>query len=186
MQSLWLIIIVFFLVLLILPVFVKAYVSFDFLHNLGVLSLYIFFIKILTYKIKYEKGDIVVYTNKNKKEIEVKVSNKQLRFLKQLSVQLKQKIILKKINIFSRIGLNDASSTALCIGLFNILASIIVGYIKFSKKSAKMIINSNPNYNGSNFTISIVASCFITLFDIIYSLIMSFVIIKRSEKYERV
>lgn len=186
MQSLWLIIVVFFLVLLIMPIFAKAYFSFDFLNNLGVVSLYILFIKIIAYKITFKNGQVVIYTSKNKKEIELRVSDKQLRFLKQLSVQLKEKVILKSVVFFSRIGLNDAFKTALGTGLFNSVVSGIMGYIKNTKKSAKMQIVNNPLYNGQSLTITVKVHCFVTIFDAIYSLIMSFVIIKRSEKYERV
>lgn len=186
MQSLWLIIIVLFLILFIVPIFAKLYFSFNVLDNLGAISLYIFFIKIIAYKIKYESGQIVVFTSKHEKDIEIQVSNKQLRFLKQLSVQLKQKIILKKVIIYSRIGLNDAANSAILTGVFNSIVSCFVGYVKNIKKSAKFYVLNNPNYNGYNFTFSSTISCSITIFDVIYALIMAFVIIKRSEKYERV
>ena len=186
MQSLWLIFIVFFLILLILPIFAKAYISFDFFNNLGAVSIYILFFKIMAYKIKYENKQIVVFTSKNQKEIEVEVSNKQLRFLKQLSVQLKQKIILKNVTFFSRIGLGDAFNTAIGTGLLNVVVSSFMGYVKNIKKSAKMKIINNPNYNGNGFMVSCVICCFITLFDLLYSIFMSLIIIKRSEKYERI
>lgn len=185
MQSVWLIIVVFFFVLLIVPIFAKVYLSYDILHNVGTISLYVFFIRILTYKLKYIKNQIVVYTNKNKKDIEVKISNKQIRFLKQFSVQIQQKIIVKKVNIISRIGLNDAFYTALCSGLINVVSGMFVGYLKNIKKSAQFVIDTNPNYNGKNFTIAIVAKCFVTIFDVVYAILMSLSIIKRSEKYER-
>ena len=97
MQSLWLIIVVFFLIVLILPIFSKAYVTFDFLNNIGVISLYIFCFKIITYKAKFQKFKLVIFTSKDEKDIEVQVSQKQMRFLKQMSVQLKEKLILKDI-----------------------------------------------------------------------------------------
>ncbi len=185
MQSVWLIVVVLFFVLLIVPVFAKAYLSYDFLNNVGIVSLYVFFVKILTYKLKFVKNQIVVYTNKNKKEVEVEISNKQIRFLKQFSVQMQQKIIVKKVNFFSRIGLNDAFYTALCSGMINVVSGMLVAYLKNIKKSAKFVVETNPNYNGKNFTIAVVASCFVTIFDVVYSIIMSLTIIKRSEKYER-
>lgn len=186
MQSLWLIVVVFFLIIAIIPIFAKAYVTFDFLNNIGVISLYVFCFKVITYKAKFEKFNLVLYTNKGKTDVQVEVSSKQLRFLKQLSAQLKQKIILKNLSFYTRFGLLDAYATAIVTGIFNSLISAFMGYIKNTKKSAKMQIFNNPNYNGSNFTIVCNVKCFVTLFDVIYSLLMSFIIIKRSEKYERV
>lgn len=186
MQSMWLIIVVFFLLLLIIPIFAKVYFSFDVLNNIGAVSLYILCFKILAYKIKYKDKQIVVYTSKNKKDIEIQVSSKQLRFLEQLSVQLKQKIILKHVSFFSHIGMYDAYHTAIITGLYNAVCSGLMAYVKNTKKSVKFNVSSNPNFNGHNMIFSVVCTCFVTIFDILYSLIMSFLIIKRSEKYERI
>lgn len=186
MQSLWLIIVVFFLIVSILPIFSKGYVTFDFLNNCGVISLYVFCFKVLTYKIKFEKFKLVVYTSRNEKDIQIQVSQKQMRFLKQMSVQLKQKVILKNVTFYSRIGLNDSYHTAIVTGIISSFVSAIMGYIKNIKKSAVMEMINNPNYNGKNFIIVCKFRFFITLFDVLYALIMSFIIVKRSEKYERI
>lgn len=186
MQSLWLIIVVFFLIVLILPIFSKAYVTFDFLNNIGVISLYIFCFKIITYKAKFQKFKLVIFTSKDEKDIEVQVSQKQMRFLKQMSVQLKEKLILKDISFYSRIGLYDAFNTAIVTGLFSSLVSAFMGYVKNAKKSSTVNMINNPNYNGHNLTIAFKIRFFITIFDVIYAILMSFIIIKRSEKYERV
>ena len=186
MQIVWHIVIVFFLLLLIVPIFAKAYLYFDVLSNVGVISLYVFFIKIIAYKLKISKGYIILYTEKNKKQIEVQVSQKQLRFLKQFTVQMKQKVILKNVTAFSRIGLNDAYSTALGVGEFNVLYSSVMGYIKNLKPSAKMRVVNHAEYNGSKLTFAAQITGFVTIVDVLYAIIMSFIIIKRSEKYERV
>ena len=99
MQSLWLIFVVFFLLVLVLPIFTKIHASFDILHNMGTLSLYIFFIKIFAYKIKIENKSIVLISKKGKEFVETKISDKQLKFLKQLNVQFKQKIIVKNYRV---------------------------------------------------------------------------------------
>lgn len=186
MQSLWLIIVVFFLIILIMPFFAKVYISFDFLNNFGEVSLYLFCFKILTYKTKFENYKLMVYTSKDQKDIELQVSKKQMRFLKQMSVQLKEKIILKNISFYSKIGLNDAFNTALVSGSINSLISAIFGYIKNTKETAKINIVNQPMFNCKNFIIKLNASFFITVFDVIYAILMSFIIIKRSEKYGKI
>lgn len=186
MQIVWQIIVVFFLIVLILPIFSKAYVCYNVLDNNGVVSLYIFFIKIISYKIKIASGNIIFFTEKDKKQIELQVSTKQLRFLQQFSVQMKQKVIIKNITAFSKIGLNDAYHTALAVGAFNAFCSGVIGYLKNIKPSAKMRVYSNPEYNNLRLSFAFQITGFITIIDVIYSLIMSFIIIKRSEKYERV
>ena len=185
MQSLWLIVVVFFLILLIIPFFCKVHLSYDILNNLGVLSVYVFFIKIIVLKIKLKGKDIILISEKNKKQIETKISKKQMRFLEQLNAQLKQKIIVRKISAYSRIGTGDAMSSALISGLFTSVVSSLFAYIKNTKKSAKLMVKTEPDYNGNSLIFSFYLSFMITIFDIIYSLIMALTIIKRSEKYER-
>lgn len=186
MQNLWLIIVVFFLIMLIIPFFCKIHFSYDLLNNLGAISLYVFFIKIFAFKYKFKGKDIILISRKNRKEIETTLSKKQVRFFEQLTIQLKQKIVIRKLDVYSRIGVEDAMGSALLSGLFTSLTSIILAYIKNVKRSAIVGIKSEPDYNGKSLIFSIYGSIKITIFDIIYSIIMSLTIIKRSEKYERV
>lgn len=186
MQSLWLIIVVFFFILLILPLFAKVNVSFDVLNNEGAFSVYLLFIKIISYRLRYKDNQIIVYTEQASSEIELQVSAKQLRFLKQMTVQMKEKVILKNMTFISCVGLSDAYYTALANGAINAIVYSIMACIKNTKKSAKMQVICNPKYNSSGFTLCMVVNCFVTLFDVIYALMMSLIIIKRSEKYERV
>lgn len=186
MQSLLLIIVVFFLVLIIIPIFAKAHLSYDLIANLGTISFYIFFIKIFAYKIRFKNKNIIIITQKDKKEIETQLSDKQMRFLEQLTSQLKQKIVVRKIYTFARIGTGNAYSSAVITGLFNVIASSVLAKIKNIKKSARIGVFAEPSYNENHLIFSVYGSFMITIFDIIYSLIMSLAIIKRSEKYERI
>lgn len=186
MQSLWLIIVAVLLLLIVMPIFTKIHVSYDVLGNMGAISLYIFFIKIFAYRIRIKDKNIVIITEKNKKEIETELSNTQMRFLEQLTVQFKQKIIVRKLQANSRIGVNDAMNSAILCGLVQSTMSGIFAFVKNTKKSAICGVSTEPVYNGTCLTISVYCSFAITIMDIIYSVIMSVMIIKRSEKYERV
>ena len=186
MQSLWLIIVVFFLVVILVPIAIKIHVTYDILNNLGTFSLYIFFIKIFCYKVKIKNKTIILVSSKNKKEIETELSKVQLRFLEQLNVQLKQKLIVKKIAVFSRIGVKDAKNSALLCGFFEAIVCSILAYVKNTKKSAKMLVDCQPDYNGLTLCVGVYGSFAITITDIVYSLIMSAIISKRSEKYETI
>lgn len=185
MHTFWLIITVFFLTLLIFPILIKVNASFNFLDNLGVVSLNIFFIKIFAYNIKFQNG-IVLYNEKSKKKINLKLSEGKKRFLKQFTIQIKEKIILKECTAISKIGLNDAMNTALLTGLFNSVVGALYGKIKTIKKSSRLRIISDPDYNGNCMYFCIYAQIFINIFDFIYAILMSFLINKRSEKYERI
>ena len=186
MQIFWYALIVFFLLLLIVPIFVKGYFYFDVLGNLGAISLFVFFIKIIAYKVKIEKGRLVFFTEKNRKEVPLEISQKQLRFLEQFGVQIKQKLIVRKITIFTRIGTKDAYAAAMLNGLFNAITLGVLSYVKNMKNEVSTNFARNPNYNGNDFTVSAQINGNVTIFDVLYALIMSFIIIKRSEKYGRI
>lgn len=186
MQDLLLIVIVFFLVILIVPYKIKLHVSYNLLDNLGALSFYIFFIKVLAYKVTIKNKNIVLISEKKEKIIEKEVSQKQMRFLEQLLIQLKQKVVVKKIYLFSRIGIKNAMQSAILTGLFNSIFCSLLAYIKNTKKSAQIGSFCEPLYNDNCFTIGAYIAVSITIVDVLYALIMSLILIKRSEKYERI
>ena len=186
MQSFVLIIVVFFLALIIVPMIVKAHISYDFLNNMGAVSFYFFFIKIFAYRLRIKNKNLVLISDKKEKVVETEISDKQMRFLEQLTIQFKQKVIIRKMYVYSRIGTGDAYTTAMANGLFDFIIGSIFGNIKNKKKSANIKICTEPSYNEKHLTICLFGSFMITIFDIIYALILSLLIIKRSEKYERV
>ena len=69
MQSLWLIIVVFFLILIVVPIMTKIHASYDVFNNIGTFSLYIFFVKIFAYKVRIKNKNIVLLKQKDKKII---------------------------------------------------------------------------------------------------------------------
>ena len=61
-----------------------------------------------------------------------------------------------------------------------------MGYLKTLKKSINYEVYNNPDFYKNSIDYCIIAKCFITIFDIVYALVISAVIIKRSDKYERI
>lgn len=186
MQSLWLIIVVFFLVILIVPIYANLHVSYDVLSNVGSLSLFIFGIKIFAYKLKFKGRQLVLMSQKETKDVELELSDKQMRFLEQLNSELKQKVVVKKIAVLSRIGMEDAYVTALVNGIFVSIVNSALAYIKNLKSMAKIELVNEPAYNGKHFTACTYVKFTITIIDLLYSLFMALVIKRRSEKYERI
>lgn len=186
MQSLWLIILVFFLVILIVPIFLKAYLCYDLINNLGVISLYVFFIKIIAYKVKFDGKKIVLFTSSNEKEIPLEISKGKMRFIEQFGLQLKEKMVLKRVDVYSNIGATQADKSALMFSAFDIILCVVFCLIKNVKGYCKLNHFGNVSWNKQRFIFSMVSRSFITIFDLIYCAFMALIIIKRSEKYERV
>lgn len=185
MQSIWLIIIVFFLLLFICPTFFKINASYNVLENKGAISVKLFFIKLLAYKVTIKNNNLVLYTTKKTKDIKLDFSSGQKRFIEQFIVQIKEKILLEKICLINRIGLNDAFNTAMMTGFVDSVFCMIGSYIKNNKKDVNIQYYNIPNFNGSNVTFSLQCGFFLNMLDVLYSIIISFLITKRSEKYEK-
>lgn len=176
----------FLILLIVIPITFKGKISYSVLDNLGSLGVYVFGIKVFHFLFLIKDNSIIIKTKKHKKEIEMEISNEQIRFVEQLLIQLKQKIYLKNILIDSKIGLGDAFNSAiLSATLLNIFLSAFA-FIKNSKKYAKIEVNNFTAFNEKVIQISGIIQFSISIFDILYCLFMSLVITRRSDKYETI
>lgn len=127
MQSLWLLIPLFLFLLLILPFIFEARVSYNFYKNFGTLSLKLWFIRltVITFKVKGKK--LIVRTKNNAKQIEISLVGPEIKLLEQFSVQIKDKIKVKKLEFHSRIGTGDAFHSAMLSSLISVLISMLWG-----------------------------------------------------------
>ena len=181
MQSLWLLIPLFLFLLLILPFIFEARVSYNFYKNFGTLSLKLWFIKltVITFKVKGKK--LIVRTKNNAKQIEISLVGPEIKLLEQFSVQIKDKIKVKKLEFHSRIGTGDAFHSAMLSSLISILISMLWGYIKNEKDTALIDVVNHTEYKEKVFQISLLGRVSISIFDTLYSFIMASIIVKKSD-----
>ena len=180
------IIFLFFIVILILPISFKLKVSYSVLDNYGSVGIYLFRFKIFHFIFIINKNTIIIKKKKLKKEIEIEFSNSQIRFLEQLFIQLKDKAYLKYALLDSKIGVGDAFNSAIVSAVIMNAFSIFFSIVKNRKKYMKIKINNFTAFNEKVIQLSSIIKFSISIFDILYSLLMSIVIIKRSDKYETI
>lgn len=185
MESLYFLIPLFFILLIILPFYFKVKVCLNMQKQNGAISIHLFKIRLLLIRFKLQNQNIVIRKKKRKQEMEFQLSEKQVRFLQQFMVQIKDKIRIKYLHSFSKIGVSDALQTALINGAINSLISVAFAYIKNNKPHVSIYVCSFPAFNRNVFVITAESKLSITILDIIYAVIMSLIIIKRSEVYER-
>ena len=147
MESLWLLIVLFLLILLIIPLFFRIYLSFDPLNNEGMVVIKLFFINIVYFSFQLTINGIIIRTKKERKQLEYKFSDPKIKFYELLTLQLKQKVKLKYINIYSKIGTGDAYHSAMLSGLINIIYHIFSSYLKNLKYSTSISVNSQTLFN---------------------------------------
>ena len=181
MQSLWLIIPLFLFILLLLPFIFEVRISYNVYKNYGTLALKLWFIKIVLITFKIKGKTIVIRTKKDAKQIEISLIGPEIKLLEQFSVQIKDKIKVKKLEFHSHIGTGDAFQSAMLSAGISIAISMFLGYIKNFKDTAQIDIVNHANYKEKVFQISLLGRISISIFDTLYSFIMASIIVKKSD-----
>lgn len=186
MESLYLLIPLFFVLCLIIPLSINIRVAFNLRTYTGIVSLYLFKFRIVLMMFRLKDSNIIIQKKNKNTESEIQLSEAQKRFVKQFVIEIKDKLNIKNLSSYTRIGTFDALETSVYNGLLNAVFAIIFGYIKNQKRYAKIDILSYPAYNRSLFLITVSSKLSISFFDIIYAFFIASVITKRSEQYERI
>ena len=184
MESLYFLLPLFFIVALVIPLNIKIKLCFNAQNEMVYVSIFLWKLKLVLFKIFSKDKSIIVTTKKHKKEIEFSLSIKQIYFVEQLTNNLKSKTQIKKICIYGKVGLVDAYKTAMACSTLITFIEIIFCYIKNKKPTCSMENNISPCFNKDIMLFSLYASFSITLFDLLYSIVISLFSL-RSKKYER-
>ena len=165
-----------FLILLLLtpiPILFKA--SANFFERKAVIVAYICGVKIKGLVVKADLSGIKVY--EDNKEIPQDNSNEgEPIYLKQLLLQLKEKMKMKLLQINYNFGVGDAFYSSLIGGWINIILLIILTRIKSDKPTASLLVCDNIAYNSKVFEGALMIKASMTLFDLVYSLIYSVIL----------
>ena len=170
-----------FLFLLVVPVFVEVRVSYNPIFNRGVIALFIFRKRIVYYVVTIRKNGIELQNETETKFQKLEFSSPQFAVMEEFGKQLKDKIKLKKCNVFYNIGTGDAFSSALVCGFLNQILLQIFLIIKSHKPTASLCVYDTVTYNKQMCEIAVVTQISISFFDIAYSYLYS-VIITRNNK----
>lgn len=184
MESLILLVPLFFIILLVVPIPCTINIGINSVTKRATVNIRILKFRIALILFEVKGNDILLKTESHKEEVELKVSPNEVRFIEQFMVQIKQKLDVKKISFYSNVGIGDSFLTAMLNGFINLLVINIFSFIQSAKPHSTFILENNQDYNNKNLTITMIANISSSVIDIIYSFIMSLVIIKRREKYE--
>lgn len=184
MESLYLTIPLFFILLIITYFQIKISAKIDVLEGYILLTLSLFRIKILKIKLEYKSNKIYLFVNKKEKEINIKLSFKEVYFVNQFMSNLKNKIMIKNLDIQCQIGTLDAYTTAMQSATILAISKTMFAYLKTKRYTTSFSSFVKPYFNQNIFLIKIDLCVKITLYDLLYSLIVSLVSIKR-RIYER-
>lgn len=176
MNNLYYLISAFFIVLFLLPVFVKVRVAYNLFENNGVATIFLFGIKIISLKFLLYGFGIKIYKDNEIKNKKIDFEGEEAIFVQNLIKQIKQKIHLKSLQIYYNIGIDDAFETAMICGYINLIVLIFFTRIKSLKPTASLFLRDNPAFNQSVFQMVFNLKISISLFDIAYSFLNSVIL----------
>ena len=121
MENLYYLIPFFLILICVMPVFVKIRGSYNVLKNRGAFALYIFGVKVKSYRFMLSHMSIKLYDEEDQKEEDLDFESKEAILMKNLVGQVKEKTKVKLIEVNYNIGVGDAFQTAMLCGVVNAL-----------------------------------------------------------------
>ncbi len=181
MTSLYFFIPTFIILLLISPLFLEIRVSFNALKNSGVFCVYIFKIKLLYFFFEINGKEIKLKNEKETKEKQLEFDSPEIVLYEEFANQIKEKTRLRFLEVFYNIGLEDAFITSLVCGFLNVGALIFFSSIKNKKPTASLGLYDTHSFNKKVIEISVNLNMSISLFDVVYSFIVSVILSKKKK-----
>lgn len=174
MESLWLLpLLILFLFLSLGQVF-KVYVTYNFLENLGHVVFKFFVFKVLKISFSLTTQEIIIKGKKKTKFITFESSDPNLKFFQNLSLQIKDKLRVKEINLVAKIGLFEAQQTALLCGALNVMFKTFSSYVKNIKPTASVYAGAYAFFKQKVLEVSFYGKMSLSVFDFLYVLLFSF------------
>ena len=187
MQSLFWLFLLFFLILIVVPITINIKISYDPLKNKGVLGFRIFRFKVAFSSFKFKGLGIEVKTRAKKpQEVELKASRKDIIYLKRLIALFRDKLRIHNMFLDCKIGLEDAFQSAVVSGAINSVVCSLFAFVKNFKQTGSIKIKSKTEYNQKIFKIRINFKLSISILDLIYCLLFAFVNTRRTLKHEQI
>jgi len=173
MESLELLIVLSIFLILIFPLFIKYYISYSPLQNSGMVVIKLWFVYISYFSFQLKTNSIIIRNKKKRKQIEYKFNDPMIIFYEHFYNELKQKIKIKHINIYSEIGTGDAFHSTIFSSFVNIFYKIISAYVKNLQYSSSIVVNTKTSFNKKALLTSLYVKASISLFDIFFSFFVS-------------
>ena len=182
MTELYLIIPAVIIFLLFLPIILQLKLSFNVLTNTGVISVYIFRKNVLYYIFEI-KGDTISLKNENETtEKKIEFDSPEIIFYKYFTSEVKEKLRLRFLELYYNIGLNDAFLTSMVCGYINLLYFVLTSYMKNAMPTSSIELYDTASFNESEAVVMTNVNLSISLFDLVYSLLLSVILTLKSKK----
>ena len=182
MESLYLLILVFFIVLIIFPFSFKIDFGYDVNLNDGYFIVKLWNMKLHQAHIKRRGKTIVLIEKRGDKDFEIEVGEEQLRFLAILFNEIRNKIKIRKVNFHSEIGLENPFYSGIISSIFSSIILTFFARLKIKQPTASFSLKNDTKF----FDLTLNVKCFtkvsISIFDVLFSLIVA-VLKNKNDKF---
>lgn len=182
MSSLYFLIPTVIIILLVMPIFLEVRLSFNLLDKSGVFCIYLFRKKLQYFKFEIEGREIKLKDEEETKEKQIDFDSPEIALYEEFSTQIKDKTRLRFIEVFYNVGLNDAFLTSMVCGVINIAVLIFFTSLKNKKPTASLQLYNTSSFNKKVANLATVTNLSISLFDVVYSFIISVILSKKKMK----
>lgn len=182
MSSLYFLIPTVIIILLVMPIFLEMRLSFNLLDKSGVFCIYLFRKKLQYFKFEIEGREIKLKDEEETKEKQIDFDSPEIALYEEFSTQIKDKTRLRFIEVFYNVGLNDAFLTSMVCGVINIAILIFFTSLKNKKPTVSLQLYNTSSFNKKVANLATVINLSISLFDVVYSFIISVILSKKKMK----
>lgn len=173
MESLYLIILIFFIVVLITPLGFRIKFFYDVKNNRGAISIKLWFIWIKKIKLKIKGKKIFLIEKHKNREIEIELNEPQIRFLKFFSTEVKDKVKIRSVIAHSKVGVDNPMLSGFFSSFISNVILSFFAFVKNKRPSACFKLTNYTNFYGFNLIVGVYSRFSLSIFDVIYSFIMS-------------
>lgn len=182
MSSLYFLIPTVIIILLVMPIFLEVRLSFNLLDKSGVFCIYLFRKKLQYFKFEIDGREIKLKDEEETKEKQIDFDSPEIALYEEFSTQIKDKTRLRFIEVFYNVGLNDAFLTSMVCGVINIAVLIFFTSLKNKKPTASLQLYNTSSFNKKVANLATVINLSISLFDVVYSFIISVILSKKKNE----
>ena len=182
MSTLYFLIPTVIIILLVMPIFLEVRLSFNLLDKSGVFCIYLFLKKLQYFKFEIDGREIKLKDEEETKEKQIDFDSPEIALYEEFSTQIKDKTRLRFIEVFYNVGLNDAFLTSMICGVINIAVLIFFTSLKNKKPTASLQLYNTSSFNKKVANLATVINLSISLFDVVYSFIISVILSKKKMK----
>lgn len=168
--------------LMFLPIVLELKFSFNLLTNTGVISIYVFKLNIIHYIFEIKGNTISLKKKDELIEKKIEFDSPEFDFYKYFIKEVKDKLRLRFLDVSYNIGCNDAFLTSIICGYVNTICLIFYSLVKNQKPTASLGLCNITSYNKREAVFAADLNISISLFDLVYSLILSVILTKKLSK----